>query len=91
MDVVPVKAYIPRDLRSQAFSQLALREMTFSAWVRAHLSQWLAEARTTPVESQRLKAELEDGCARSRAGCESTGMSLSMEAQEIRRNREVRA
>jgi hypothetical protein len=91
MEVVPVKAYIPRDLRRRAFSQLAIRDMTFSGWVRAHLTQWLAEACATPMEGQRVKPELEDGGARSRAGCKSIAMSLGKQPQASRRNRKVGA
>jgi hypothetical protein len=46
MEIVSVKAYIPRHLRRLAFAQFALQEMTFSTWVRTHLEQWLEEIGT---------------------------------------------
>jgi hypothetical protein len=91
MDVVPVKAYIPRDLRRQAFSQFALRDMTFSAWVRAHLTQWLAETGTAPVEGQSLNVETQDPGRRSQGGSERIATSLVTQPQELGPNREVGA
>ena len=39
MEVTSVKGYIPRDLRRQAFAQFALQDMSFSGWLRVHLSR----------------------------------------------------
>jgi hypothetical protein len=43
MEVTSVKGYISRDLRRRAFAQFALRDMSFSGWLRVHLSRWLEE------------------------------------------------
>jgi hypothetical protein len=43
MEVTTVKGYIPRDLRRRAFAEFALRDMSFSGWLRVHLRRWIEE------------------------------------------------
>lgn len=49
MDVVAVKAYLPKSLKRQAFVACALRGMTYSRWTREQLEGWLKAQK--PVEN----------------------------------------
>jgi len=41
MDKATVKLYLPRDLKRAAFAAFAWHDLTFSAWAREQLEQWL--------------------------------------------------
>jgi hypothetical protein len=43
MDGVQVKAVVPRALKCQVFSVLALREQTFRHWLSQQMQAWLEE------------------------------------------------
>lgn len=44
IEIVQVKATIPRELKCRAFSALALRDEKFSRWLRNQLEDWLKKA-----------------------------------------------
>lgn len=67
MKISAVKAYIPRTPRRQAFAQFALRDMTFSGWLRTQLSRWrqelgvAAEADEVQAQDQRSSPQTRKG------------------------------
>ena len=40
-DVVQLHAFVPRELKRQLYSALALEDKRFSAWVREQATAWL--------------------------------------------------
>jgi hypothetical protein len=77
MEVTSIKGYIPRDLRRRAFAQFALRDMSFSGWLRVHLRRWLEEVGelgvgTVTAQPARQADSHEVGCSRSRSSTESS-------------------
>jgi hypothetical protein len=71
METVAVKASMPRHLRRQAFAPFALRDMTFSAWVRPPLEYWLCEVGGSTEQASTEGALLEDD--NRRGGGEARG------------------
>jgi hypothetical protein len=50
-DKAQVAAYLPREVRRRFYSELALREQKFSAWLRSRVEDFLSETeRDTPPE-----------------------------------------
>ena len=41
--MVPMHAMVPKELRRQAKTAFASKDMTFTDWFREHLEKWLEE------------------------------------------------
>lgn len=54
METTAVKGYIPRNLRRTAFAQFALRDLTFSGWLREHLERWVQDNAEVAPPSEEL-------------------------------------
>ena len=45
-DTVQLKAFVPRQLKREVFSRLALHDGNFSRWLREQMCNWLDEQET---------------------------------------------
>jgi hypothetical protein len=61
-EYVPVKAYISRALRRQAFAAFALRDTNYSRWTREQLEQWLEEVASHGELRRSQALDGEQGC-----------------------------
>jgi hypothetical protein len=67
-EVVQVKAMIPRALKRQAFSALALRDENFSGWVRVQLEQWVHAQQGARHAEPPAAAQMSVGAAKDGSG-----------------------
>lgn len=59
MEVVQVKAVVPRTLKREVFSALALREQTFRNWLAHQMQTWLQEVEETHEEMAVIEGDSE--------------------------------